>query len=135
MLFRSKVHTVNRQGKKQVRARYAPFIKYITSMIKLMDTHMTREEYHAAGGSFVKLHLPENDDLETWAALLPAWRVGAVSVAWDSSPQGYVYAIYLPQLKRNLEYAMNLKHRDEVFNEITLPLGEYKNDPYKKFFK
>ena len=130
-----KVHTVNRQGKKQVRARYAPFIKYITSMIKLMDTHMTREEYYAASGSPIKLHLPENDELETWAALLPAWRVGAALITWDSSQQGYTYVIHLPQLKRNFAYAMALKHRDEIFNETVLPLGKYKNDPYKKFFK
>lgn len=131
-----KVHTVNRQGKKQVRARYAPFIQYITDMIKLMDMHMTREEYYAAGVSPIKLHLPENDELETWAALLPAWRAGATSITWDGSQQGrYEYRVQLPSLKRNLEHAMALKHRDEMFNEITLPLGEYKKDTYKRYFQ
>lgn len=113
-------HKKDRAGMKAVRARYAPFIRYVKNVIKLQgQNNLSRPVYSERMTNAQALALARSDDLESHykALLYFAWRV------WSGDN---------PLLR--FEKALMAYHSDEAFIEVTLPLGELAIDKYKAFF-
>lgn len=114
------IHKKDRAGMKAIRARYAPFIRYVKNIIKLQgQNNLLRPDYPDRMTNVQALALAGSDDLENHykAMVYFAWRV------WSGDN---------PLLR--FEKVMMAYHSDEAFIEVTLPLGELAVDKYKSFF-
>ena len=118
------IHTKNRAKSKRVRARYAPFIRYVKNIKKLMGGEIEITErpalnYHAVSDvlAFALSKEPEDQyKALAYFAWFGCWRVGNADVL------------------RQLENAIMRKHRDEMFDAHILPRGELKPDRFKGVF-
>ena len=118
------IHTKNRAKSKRVRARYAPFIRYVKNIKKLMGGQIVITEkpalnYHTASGvlPFALSKEPEDQyKALAWFAWVNCWRVGRADVLLQ------------------LENAIMRHHRDEMFDAHILPRGELKHDRFKGIF-
>lgn len=118
------IHTKNRAKSKRVRARYAPFIRYVKNITKLMGGRIVVTErpalnYHAVPDvlAFALSKEPEDQyKALAYFAWVGCWRVGNADVL------------------RQLENAIMCKHRDEMFDAHILPRGELKHDRFKGIF-
>lgn len=118
------IHTKNRAKSKRVRARYAPFIRYVKNVKKLMGGRIEIKErpphrYMPHGDllAFALSNEPE-DHYKALAqfAWVNCWRVGNSDVL------------------AQFENAIMRQHRDEMFDTHTLPRGELKHDRFKGVF-
>ena len=113
-------HKKDRAGMKAIRARYAPFIRYMKNIVKLQgQNNLWRPGYPDRMSNAQVLELARSDDLENHykAMVYFAWRV------WSGDNPF-----------RRFEKALMAYHSDEAFIEVTLPLGELAVDKYKSFF-
>jgi len=118
------IHTKNRAKAKEVRSRYAPFIRYVKNITKLMGGRIVITEkpalnYHTASCvlDFALSKEPEDQyKALAWFAWVNCWRVGRADVL------------------AQLENALMRHHRDEMFDAHILPRGELKLDRFKGIF-
>lgn len=119
------IHTKNRAKSKQVRARYAPFIRYVKNIKKLMGGEIAIKEkpalnYHTASGvlPFALSNEPEDQyKALAWFAWVGCWRIGNADVL------------------AQLENALMRHYRDEMLDTHILPRGEIKHDRFKGIFQ
>lgn len=118
------VHTKNRAKSKAVRERYAPFIRYVKNVKKLMGGRIEIKERpplryvpHGDILAFALSNEPE-DQYKALAQLawVGCWRVGNSDVLTQ------------------LENAIMRQHRDEMLDTHTLPRGELKHDRFVGLF-
>lgn len=118
------VHTKNRAKSKRVRARYAPFIRYVKNVTKLMGGRIEIKERPALNYHTVPNVLPfalskEPEDQYkalAWFAWVGCWNVGRADVL------------------AQFENAIMRHHRDEMFDTCVLPRGELKHDKFAGLF-
>jgi hypothetical protein len=118
------IHTKNRAKAKAVRQRYAPFIRYVKNIKKLMGGRIVITEkpalnYHTASCvlPFALSKEPEDQyKALAYFAWVGCWRVGNSDVLLQ------------------LENAIMRQHRDEMFDAHILPRGELKHDRFKGIF-
>jgi len=132
-----KVHRVNRAAMKEVRARCRPFMDYCLRMAKLIDDWEPISKAPAYGPA----EIPEGEDIEQWESSLREFLRGSVhrEYLYERNNGTTAYKVkygYSPALmNKHLHYAMCRQYRSTVFDEVTLPLGEYKRDAYARYFK
>jgi hypothetical protein len=117
------VHVKNRKAMKEVRAKYAPFIKYMKNIKKLLgDTQFTSDppEQGYLNHTDVLALATSNDPLDHYKAM--------VQLAW----RGHYQDSYDPIVR--LDGILTSFYRDEVLDEVTLPGGEIKIDNYASLF-
>lgn len=118
------VHTKNRAKAKEVRQRYAPFIRYVKNIKKLMGGRIEIKErpalnYHATSDvlAFALSNEPEDQyKALAYFAWMGCWNVGRADVL------------------AQFEKAIIRQHRDEMLDTHTLPRGELKHDKFKGVF-
>jgi hypothetical protein len=118
------IHTKNRAKAKEVRARYAPFIRYVKNIKKLMGGRIVITERPALNYHTESCVLPfalskePEDQYKALAyfAWVNCWRVGTADVL------------------AQLENALMRHHRDEMLDTHILPRGELKHDRFKGIF-
>jgi hypothetical protein len=132
-----KVHKVNKAAMKAVRAQYKPFMQYARNMLKLHGPEFTFEEWRTTYQYTIRepITLPEGDDMEQWAASLERLFLAAIRSTYSYAARKTTYIAQEASLKNVMKDAMLRQHRNTVFEEVTLPLGEYKKDTYAKYFK
>lgn len=119
------IHTKNRAKAKEVRARYAPFIRYVKNIKKLMGGNTYIKEkpaplLHPINSSLLKLALSK--DLEdNYKAL--------VHLAYWESWNGHGDALAA------FERIITRHHRDEMLEETVLPAGQLKIDKFAGMFR
>jgi hypothetical protein len=117
-------HTKNRAKAKAVRQRYAPFIRYVKNVTKLMGGRIEIKErpalnYHTASNvlDFALSNEPEDQyKALAYFAWVNCWNVGRADVL------------------RQFENAIMRQHRDEMFDTRTLPRGELAHDKFAGLF-
>ena len=115
-------HKKNRAGMKAIRARYAPFIRYMKNVKKLQGEEAFRK---IAYGRYAD-HLGRAELIELAGSnTLDGHYKAMMSVAWP----GYGCNPFSKFEKEMMHY-----HSDEAFVEVTLPLGQLAVDKYKSFF-
>ena len=115
-------HKKDRAGMKAIRARYAPFIRYMKNVKKLQGEEAFRK---IAYGRYAD-HLDRAELIELAGSnTLDGHYKAMMSVAWPG---------YGSNPFSKFEKAMMHYHSDEAFIEVTLPLGELAVDKYKSFF-
>jgi hypothetical protein len=119
------IHTKSRAKAKAVRARYAPFIRYVKNIKKLMggNTHMKERPsvplLHPVNSNLLSLALSkELEDNHKALVHLAYWE------SWNG--QGDVLATF--------ERIITRHHRDEMLEETVLPAGHLKTDKFKSLF-
>jgi len=118
------VHTKNRAKAKEVRQRYAPFIRYVKNIKKLMGGKIEIKEkpllnYHAVSDvlTFALSNEPEDQyKALAYFAWMGCWNVGRADVL------------------AQFENVLMRQHRDEMFDTHTLPRGELRHDRFKGVF-
>jgi hypothetical protein len=118
------VHIKDRTKSKRVRARYAPFIRYVKNVTKLMGGRIEIKERPALNYHTVPNVLPfalskEPEDQYkalAWFAWVGCWNVGRADVL------------------AQFENAIMRHHRDEMFDTCVLPRGELKHDKFAGLF-
>ena len=131
-----KVHKIDRVAIKRVRAKHKEFKEYAINMCKLSGG--VREKLVGLGWVDVGLPLcsPDTDEgMQTWANAAWALMQDASISRYDYPNRKYTYTTTPQALARVIENVMLKMYRDEVFVEETLPLGEYRKDAYKKYFR
>jgi len=119
------IHTKSRAKSKRVRAQYAPFIRYVKNITKLMGgkieiTEKPALNYHTASCvlDFALSSEPEEQyKALAWFAWVNCWRIGNSDVLGQ------------------LENAIMRKHRDDMLDAHILPRGEIKHDRFKGIFQ
>lgn len=118
------IHTKNRAKAKAVRQRYAPFIRYVKNIKKLMGGRIEIKErpalnYHATSDvlAFALSNEPEDQyKALAYFAWVNCWRVGNSDVLLQ------------------FENALMRQHRHEMFDTRTLPRGELRHDKFVGLF-
>lgn len=118
------VHTKNRVKAKAVRQRYAPFIRYVKNIKKLMGgkieiTEKPALNYHARSDvlAFALSNEPEDQyKALAYFAWVGCWRVGNSDVLLQ------------------FENALMRQHRDEMLDTHILPRGELQHDRFVGLF-
>jgi hypothetical protein len=118
------VHSKNRAKAKAVRQRYAPFIRYVKNVKKLMGGMIEIKErpalnYHTAPNvlPFALSKEPEDQyNALAYFAWVGQWNTGRADVL------------------RQFENAIMRHHRDEMFDTHILPRGELKHDRFAGLF-
>jgi hypothetical protein len=118
------VHTKNRAKAKVVRQRYAPFIRYVKNITKLMGGKIEIKErpavryIHPSDLLALTLSNEPEDQYKALAqfAWVNCWNVGRADVLTQ------------------LETAIMRQHRDEMLDTHTLPRGELKHDRFAGLF-
>jgi hypothetical protein len=118
------IHTKNRAKAKAVRQRYAPFIRYVKNITKLMGGRIRITErpalnYHAVPDvlAFALSKEPEDQyKALAYFAWVNCWRVGNSDVL------------------AQFENALVRHHRDEMLDTHILPRGELKLDRFAGIF-
>lgn len=128
-----KVHTIDRVAAKRVRAKHKEFKEYAINMCKLsggIAGDKTGQDHN------LPLCSPDTDEgMQTWANAAPGLMRYAATPRYDYPNRKYTYTTTPQALARAIENVMLKMYRDEVFVEETLPLGEYRKDAYKKYFR
>jgi hypothetical protein len=150
------VHRVNRRAMNEVRRLYAPFLKYARAMIKvayppnveISDAEakgiferaerlsVTRGTFPSTVSSDTLCNIMRHDDIEDWADALQSVAAMSMGARWgDSRSGGYERVwVYNPhRVMKHFDDIMKYEHSDAVFVEETLPLGQYKKDPNRKY--
>jgi hypothetical protein len=119
------IHTKNRAKAKEVRQRYASFIRYVKNIKKLMGgkieiTEKTARSYYHATSEVLALAL-SNEPEDQYKALayfawVNCWRVGNSDVL------------------AQFENALMRQHRDEMLDTHILPRGELRHDRFVGLF-
>jgi hypothetical protein len=118
------IHSKNRAKAKAVRQRYAPFIRYVKNVKKLMGGKIAITErpalnYHAVPDvlTFALSKEPEDQyKALAYFAWVGCWNTGQADVL------------------RQFENAIMRQHRDEMFDTRTLPRGELAHDKFAGLF-
>ena len=130
-----KVHTIDRVAIKRVRAKHKQFKEYAVNMCKLSGGVLDMSG-RLGGNGRLPLCSPDTDEgMQEWADMAGEFMRDAATHRYDYINRKYTYTITPQALARCMDNVMLKLHRDEVFVETTLPLGEYKKDAYKKYFK
>ena len=114
------IHTKNRAKAKEVRQRYAPFIRYVKNIKKLMGGRIEIKDkpalnYHATSDVLASALSNEPEDQYkalAYFAWVNCWRIGNSDVL------------------AQFENALMRQHRDEMLDTHTLPRGELKHDRF-----
>ena len=150
-----KYHKVNRKAANALRKLYKPFIDHAKVMIKLSYSdvsHVGREEYTALAeelttrlGLVRSTRLPNRDidwyckamrstDRADWSDALHALGVltvlGAHSDSWSAT---FSWRYQPKAILRQIDEIIKHAHRDQIFVEEELPIGEYKKDLNLKY--
>lgn len=132
---RQVIHRVNRKKANAVRRQYAAFMTFAKGMLKLRQdeegsVHFDREEFKNAGveGRTHDLTFEqwiESDEPEDhYRAVLAFVR--------QIHPYGYrTVCVHENTVRRKINDFILKQHADEVLEQVELPLGEVRKDPYK----
>lgn len=150
-----KYHKVNRKAANALRKLYKPFIDHAKVMIKLSYSEVSyvgREEYTALAeelttrlGLVRSTRLPNRDidwyckamrstDRADWSDALHALGVLTVLGEHGRNTFGHYAWRYQPKaILRQINELIKHAHRDQIFVEEELPIGEYKKDLNLKY--
>ena len=130
-----KVHTIDRVAIKRVRAKHKEFKEYAINMCKLSGGVLGAGG-RLGGNGRIPLCSPDTDEgMQEWAHMAGEFMRDAATHRYDYPNRKYTYTTTPQALARAIENVMLKMYRDEVFVEETLPLGEYRKDAYKKYFR
>jgi hypothetical protein len=120
------VHQKNRAGAKAVRAKYAPFFKYMRNIKKLLGADGQIEQdldlaKYLTSEQLVTLAL--SSDMEDHYKAM-------VNLAWHQRNTWYGPADPIAKFEK----VMLRHHRDEMLEAVTLPPGEVRDDAFKALF-
>jgi hypothetical protein len=119
------IHTKNRAKSKRVRAQYAPFIRYVKNITKLMGGKIAITEKPAVR------YMPHDDLLALALSNEPEDQYKALAqFAWVGC-----WRVGNTDVLGQLENAIMRKHRDDMLDAHILPRGEIKHDRFKGIFQ
>jgi hypothetical protein len=131
------VHAVDRVAMKEVKAKYAPFLKYAIGLGKL--TEWAKPESSRQHGWRIDSSLQEgalSGDLEVWAAVFNDFveQSGRVRSHWAPGT-GYTreWVCNQTMFQTYMREFIKKAHRNEVFVKEALPIGEFKLDTNIKY--
>jgi len=120
------IHTKNRAKSKEVRSRYAPFINYVSRIRKLLGSDIEVAIDRSKGSTFLHtsdiLALAATNDPESHHAVMT--QLAGQWCRWGNKPN----------VLNRFKDIMFRAHRDDIFDETTLPRGELKYDRFKGLF-
>lgn len=122
------VHKKNRVGAKWVRAKYAPFFKYVKNIKRLLgaDGQIEREEGMPRWLSTEQIiTLALSSDMEDHYKVMGY-------LAWAG--RGFWRGCTAADPIAHFEKVLLRHHRDEMLTAVTLPPGEVKGDAFKGLF-
>jgi hypothetical protein len=130
-----KVHTIDRVAIKRVRAEHKQFKEYAVNMCKLSGGVFDTASRRGGNGRLPLSNPCTYEGMQEWAHMVREFMCDAATHRYDYVNRKYTYTTAPQALARTIENAMLKMYRDEVFIEETLPLGEYRKDTYKKYFR
>ena len=130
-----KVHTIDRVAVKRVRAKHKQFKEYVINMCKLSGGVFDTAS-RLGGNGRLPLGNPDTDEgMQEWAHMAGEFMRDAATQAYDYINRTWTHTTKPQAVARCIDNVMLKMYRDEVFVETTLPLGEYRKDAYKKYFR
>jgi hypothetical protein len=130
-----KVHTIDRVAVKRVRAQHKQFKEYVINMCKLSGGEISTSG-RLGGNGKLPLCRPDTDEgMQEWADMASEFMQDAATHRYDYPNRRYIRIAKPQAVARCIDNVMLKMYRDEVFVETTLPLGEYRKDAYKKYFR
>ena len=123
------IHHVDRKGAKQARQLYAAFTTQVVAMCKLVGDSAGS---HRAGAALPAGVEPNTDE---WLAAVHACVRSSVGANWDYANSKWVYTALPKRAKKLIQRLVYERHRDTVFTATVLPIGQYKPDIYRSYFK
>ena len=131
------VHKANRTVLNEYRKKYAGFITYVNTMAKIMPEYNSElRPPHLIHGArcdvkMLTLYSMQTNDMDEWAETLPVLVSSTSSYKWVDG--GYKWCKNLKAIQKFLDDTIKSSHANEIFTEVSLPLGVYKKDTNAKY--